>query len=464
MSFFFEWHKLKFGLMKDDIHKIGKDLNIVKEGSSAIFTVIGGAVGLNEGVIAQKAKVSEPKDSIEIQGNSKPWAIWGDNDSWPQDLQEDLDKLGVAKSALNISADLHYGSGIQWMKEKVDEEEGTLKHIISNPDGWRRYSNLSGFNVALSDAINSSEVFGLGFIRITMSASDTVYACKCLDTPSSRLGKRNTNGLIDKMFYGQDIHLKSDKDDRTVEYPLFDGQMNIKEFANKNKVFVIVIKYRSWGKFYYSEPDYYATFRNGWADIALEVPKLIKSIYANQATLKYHIKIPLSTFIAKYKDWHEKKETEQLKLFIDYRNEIEMVISRAESAGKSVFSLYNDTEKFDALQIEPIKNLLETTKDLPNNVAANSEILFGIGVDPSLLGLNMPGGKDLNGGGGSQRRESLKIKQATLTRERLVSMGFVWAVGILNGYDEELYPMYIDIDVSQTLDENPTGKKTVVGA
>jgi hypothetical protein len=34
----------------------------------------------------------------------------------------------------------------------------------------------------------------------------------------------------------------------------------------------------------------------------------------------------------------------------------------------------------------------------------------------------------------------------------------------LNGYDEDIYPMYIDVDISQTLDENPTGKKTVVGA
>jgi hypothetical protein len=167
-------------------------------------------------------------------------------------------------------------------------------------------------------------------------------------------------------------------------------------------------------------------------------------------------------FLTKYKNWLQKEEKEQLELIKKYRDEVEEVISNAEAAGKSIVSFWNDVEKFESLTIEPIQNELSAVKDLPNNVAANSEILFAIGIDPSLLGLNMPGAKDLNGGGGSQRRESLKIKQATLTRERMVSLEFAWAVSILNKYDEHIYPMYIDIDVSQTLDENPTGKRVVV--
>ena len=88
----------------------------------------------------------------------------------------------------------------------------------------------------------------------------------------------------------------------------------------------------------------------------------------------------------------------------------------------------------------------------------------GFGIDPSLLGLNMPGGKDLNGSGGSDKRESLKIAQATLATDRISTLDVVLTIGELNGVDPELVPKFIDIDVSQTLDQNPTGKKTVVGA
>ena len=449
--------------MNEAVIKRGNDVDLITKDSNAVFTILGAGASFAEGKIKDNKKIKEPDDITEIQNNSKPWAIWGDNDDWPQKLLADMDKLGVAKRALNLSADLHYGSGIQWMKEQVDKEKGTLKHMLNNPKGWRRWSNLSGFNEALSNAILSADTFGMGFIRVTMSAIGDVHSLKCLDTPSCRIEKR-VNGKANKLYYAQDIHEKNAADEKTIEYKYFDNHTDILTFAKANPVFVFPIRYNCWGKFYYSEPDYYATFRNGWANIAIGVPKLIDNIYKNQSSLKYHVKIPLSTFKAKYKDWETKEEKEQITLFVQYRDEIETVITSAEAAGKSVFSLYNDLEKFDSITIEPIKNYLDSTKDLPNNLAANSEILFAIGIDPSLLGLNMPGAKDLNGGGGSQRRESLKIKQTTLTRERLVSLQFAWMISILNGYDEDIYPMYIDVDISQTLDENPTGKKTVVGA
>lgn len=440
-----------------DSHKIGEDLKIV--GNTSMLTVTG--VGLSMGVMNPKAKAIEPKDSAILNTGSKPWALWGDGDDWPQRHMEDLDKLGVAKGALNLNADLHYGSGIQWMREQVSDE-GKLTHIIDNPKLWRRWSNLSGFNRALSEAIHAADTFGRGFIRVQMALDGKVYKCKALDAPSCRLQKRGADGKIKNVYYAQDIHLKSDKDDKTVVIPFYDDEDDIVEFSKNNPVFVFSISYSSFTRFYYPEPDYYAAFRAGWADVCKAVPNLIKNIYKNQATLKYHIKIPYSYFKLKFKDWEEMEQKDQLIKYDEYRTEIEGVISNAEASGKSVFSMFADTEGYESLSIEPIKSALDTSKDLPNNTAANSEILFPIGIDPSLLGLVMPGGKDLNGGGGSQRRESLKIKQATLTRERLVSAEFVWAIGILNEYQEDIYPMFIDIDVSQTLDENPTGKRAVV--
>lgn len=457
LSFFFFEERLIFELiMTDNVHQIGKDVKIV--GNTSIMTVSG--MSLAEGT-AKKPFIDTPADSIELSNNTKPWALWGDSDNFPQELMKTLDKLGVAKRALDLNSDLHYGSGIQWMKEQVSAE-GKLTHIISNPKDWRRWSFLSGFNKALSDVILSGDTFNLGVVRVVMSATKGVHSCECLDTPSVRLGKRDKKGKIKQVFYAQNIHLKNGIEDDIIKYPLFHGG-DIKAFAMNNPVFCIAISNLTWGRFYYGEPNYYATFRNGWSDIAIAVPNLIKNIYKNQATLKYHIEIPYSYFLTTYKDWQSKEEKDQLDLISAYKTELENVISNAEASGKSAISIFDDTNGFKNVVVTPIDNKLNAIADLPNNTAANSEILFAIGIDPSLLGLNMPGGKDLNGGGGSQRRESLKIKQLTLTRERLLSMEFVWAIGILNGYAQDIYPMYVDIDVSQTLDENPTGKKTVVG-
>jgi hypothetical protein len=443
--------------METNISKVGTSAIVKDEGSSSILTVVGAFEAGNSSTPASNLTVREPKDPIE--NNSKPWSLWGDDDQWPQDLIEKLSYLGVAKSALDINSDLHYGSGIQWMSEKASED-GTLKHIVSNPNGWRRYAMNSGFNRGISESINSTDTSGLAFVRFTLNRDKTVHRMDVLDFPSVRLGKRNKAGKIEKVYYHPEIYLKSGKDDGVVIYNVY-NEGDHDTFINNNNVFVYLVRSRTWGRFYYPEPNYYATIKNGWADIVIEVPKLIKYIYKNQATLKYHIKIPISVFKMRFKCWEEKTEKEQLQLFADYKAEIENAISKAEAAGASVFSIYQD--EYPNVEITPIKDALDNSKDLPNNVAANSEILFAIGVAPALLGLNMPGGKDLNGSGGSQLRESLKAKQATLTRERIYTLELAYFVARLNKYPEEIYPMFIDIDISQTLDENPTGKKTVVG-
>lgn len=440
-------------------HKVGEDLVVVEENSKSIATIIGanGLTTTTNSTPDIKSKVNEPKDPDDIK-TTKPYSIWGDNDDWPNVLQETLQKLGVARSALDINSDFHFGQGIQWVKQ-VSNEDGTVKHIVSNPEEWREWAYTSGFYSALSDDINSRDTFGISFIRVRLSNSGKIYSMETLDTPSCRLALRDNKGFIDKIYYDYNIHEKN-KIDEAIKLNVYNPEDH-DNFIKKNKTFVIINKIRTWGRFYYPEPNYYATIRNGWADIALEVPKLIKNIYKNQATLKYHIKIPYNNLLASYPCFEEKNETEKLNLIAEYKRSIDEVISGAESAGKSVFTLFQDGS--EKVEITDIKSAIDNTKDLPNNIAANSEILFAIGVAPSIIGLNMPGGKDLNGSGGSQLRESIKAKQATLTRERLKSLELCYFVKRMNKYPSDIHPVFVDIDISQTLDENPTGKKTVIG-
>lgn len=453
MSLFFLFLNAIFVSMSGDkIHVIGKDAIIVGDKSMASITGISG-IGLSDASIAATTK-KESKDPKDIT-KSKPWSIWGDSDSWPNDLMEILLKLGVARSALDINSDFHYGSGIQWMKE--ESVDGKISHVYSNPDNWRNWAFETGFNTALSDSINSRDTFGIGFIRVIMSKNKKIFSFDCLDTQSCRLSLREKNGKIKYVFYDFDIANKN-SEEGVIKLPIYHPDQHDDIIAENE--FVFVVSSRTWGRFYYPEPNYYATIRNGWADVALEVPKLIKNIYKNQATLKYHIKIPLSNLQRKYKCWDEKTQEEQLLLFAEYKREIDSVIAGAEAAGKSVFSLHDDGGS--VVEIIAIDNVLKTTNDLPNNIAANSEILFAIGIAPSIIGLNMPGGKDLNGSGGSQLRESIKAKQSTLTRERISSLEFCYLVKRIMKWPEEIYPAFVDIDVSQTLDENPTGKRAVV--
>ena len=104
---------------------------------------------------------------------------------------------------------------------------------------------------------------------------------------------------------------------------------------------------------------------------------------------------------------------------------------------------------------------MESSSELPTAAAANSELLFALQVDPALIGLGIPGGKNLSGSG-SDKRESRNIKQSSLKRERLVSLKLPNLIATIHGLDYKIYPTYLDTDTSQTLDQNPTGKQTVI--
>lgn len=188
-------------------------------------------------------------------------------------------------------------------------------------------------------------------------------------------------------------------------------------------------------------------------------------MYDKSATIKYHIHIPLHFFVNKYKDWSEKSEKDQLKLFKAEQENMDKFLMGKENAHKtfmSVFGVDDNGNVVPGWKIESIQDYMKKDAELPNTAAANQEILFAYGVDPSQVGLGIPGGKNLSGSG-SDKREGVKVKQAFLFRERMVTIQMVNFVIAFNKIDTKgATPRYIDIDTSQTLDENPTGKQTVV--
>lgn len=405
------------------------------------------STGINQGFTPPKTTPLKPEDEITFYND---WAPWGDSDDFPQRLIQKLDYLGVVKSAIDVNAAMHYGSGLCWFTDEYTEDGKIVRKPVKVP-GWKEWCRNTNYDLVHGEMIESLETFYNAFPVISMDG-DKVGSVYLLDTPRCRLAKRNEQGRIEKLFYNVDPGVSTAK---IKTLPIFDPR-----YPKKYAQFVYPIQYRTFGKLYYGEPNYYATFRAGWADVSIQVAKFMKSVYTNMMTLKYHLKIPLSTMRAKYSEWDVKEEAEKLQLLLEFKTEIDNHLTMPENAGKTIFSVYDDMTQGETVTIEPIKNFLDSSKELPSNIAGNSEMLFALGTDPAMVGLNNPGGKDLNGSGGSDKRESRKSKQANLKLERTVSLQLTNLIAYLNGYDAEIYPAYLDVDTSQTMDENPTGKKT----
>jgi hypothetical protein len=186
-------------------------------------------------------------------------------------------------------------------------------------------------------------------------------------------------------------------------------------------------------------------------------------------SIKYIIRVPFELMKRKYINWDTPEGCEtteqvmrwQVARMEELQEQINQHLVNEENAYKGLFTFTDGALEGKGIEVEPIKNYMDSAKELPTAAAANSEILFALQVDPSLIGLGIPGGKSLSGSG-SDKRESRQIKQASLKRERLVSLRFPNLIAMLSKVDESLYPTYLDTDTSQTMDENPTGKQTVV--
>jgi len=405
--------------------------------------------------VGEPAK-KETKQTATDRGSLK-WEPWGDDDQFPNNLLKKLGYLGVAQSGLDLNADLHYGVGVEWFKKEYTTEGKIAHKPIAVPE-WSSFCDDTNYLITHSDILQSLETFYMAFVEVILTKGEKGYASKiqCLDTSACRLGKKDPKtGKISNVYF---VHKIADGNTRDYEeIPLFDPTD-----PYKHKKFCVVIKYRCFGFPYYAEPNYYATIRNGWADIAIEVPKIIKALYKNMARLKYQIVYPISAIEAQYPYWKTFKLEEQEKIMVEKKQAIDDAITGAENAGVSVITIYDDSTN-QPIKIEPIKNYLDSTAELPNNFAANSEILFSMNVDPSILGLGIPGGKSLSGSG-SDKRESRENKQKNLKRERLVSLQIPKLLSryFIKGFPQGLEPMYMDADTSETLDENPTGSKNVV--
>lgn len=416
-------------------------------------------VSPNSGKSEDAAKTKELKDPEPPQND---WIEWGDSDTFPHELMRQLGYLGVGKAALESNADMHYGLGIRWFHDEYTDD-GKILHRPVMIDDWMRLCRLENMEIVQSEVCDSLEYFYIAFVQFMFNADQSrINWVKVLNTPKCRFLKQDASGNIPGIVYSAKFPDTPEQSEKQI-IPLYD-----KKNPLKHKTFVLPVFYGTWDKIFYPEPDYYTVFRNKWVKIATSVPAIIEAMYTNFATLKYHIKIPASYFQEKYKDWDTKSEDEQIKIFGQEQDSMNKFLTGKENAGKAFISIYgvdSQGKELPGWVIEPIKNYLEATAELPNNNAANYEILYAMNQDPTLQGMDA-GASNLSGSG-SNKRQGRDNKLANMKRARLYSLQVPKLIALLNGYYDVpeigpyIYPDYISTDTSQTLDENPTGSSTV---
>lgn len=176
-------------------------------------------------------------------------------------------------------------------------------------------------------------------------------------------------------------------------------------------------------------------------------------------SLMWHVQIPSNYWDNKFPKAIYKNVDERKALIQAYMEDFEKELTNVENANKSLFTQYYIDEsgkKNGEWIIDRMDSNIKAEERLSTSAAANSEILFSLMVNPSVLGAGMPGGPySGNAGSGSDIREGLLVSMILSHIEKQCVLDPVETMFKFNGY-EDIDIKYRNITLT-TLDK---GKST----
>jgi hypothetical protein len=425
--------------------------------------------GLGKSVVPQVIKVKIDPANQEISGEIVPW---GSDNLYPQNFYEKkFLKNGAAVGGINTLSSTTYGNGFGLYKKirnkttgKVELQEELLEDY-SEIDLFVEENHLDKYWDA---KIQDLSLFAIAFSEHVISANgDKIVKTVSHQTAQCRFNKMDVNGDIPYVYVNSDW--TSGKEEFSIPIPFFDKDkltaVEIKEKCKEKGIysFCTASKYAFVTENYYPKAGWHAVDRNGWMDVANSVPELKKALFENQMHFKYIVYISDYYFESYYKEeWDDFDAEKRQKMREDLATTIDDHMSGNKAGGRSLTSpIFEENGKFvKGIEVDPVDNKLKEGSYLPDASAANSEILFAIGVNPAIIGAGTPGGSNL-GGSGSNIREAYTVLSASLVPKRIyVSDDWLfWRA--FNGWPRNLIGMFSGVNLT-TLDKNPNGQENVI--
>jgi len=344
------------------------------------------------------------------------YASWGTNNRYPEDALEVVAKTGVLSTGLNYKCRCCYGQGV--LPVSVTGLDGQNREQFTPVNDPELLNFLRGYNFrnyhiqAFRDLIklgNCFPVFVFSADGSRILRTETVNARHCrLSIDKTRL---LLFGEFDRRFPDETAKVLTILDENDP----FTHLQVLKEQGRLNGECIAFPRIRNYfsNNDYYGLPDWDTAWKSGWIDISHKIPTYLKKAYSNAMNLMWHIQIPDTYWEKKFPHEQFESTADREKAINDYLDSFEEQLTSEENPAKTLttgFSLNESGKAEEKWAIERLKNEIEAAESLSSSAAANSEILFSLMVNPSVLGAGMPGGPYAgNAGSGSDIREGLLV-------------------------------------------------------
>lgn len=411
---------------------------------------------------------STPMVKITDSGSSDV-CFWGDDNLYPQNLVTKLKRTGTAVGGLDVLTSAHFGTGLQLIQEVEENDEVSMKEraLSKFPDIQEFFKKIRS-NIFTSDIIEDYETFRIAFpVYLLTPNGEIIKSVKRFKAADGRFQVPNTKGIIENVIFNTDWEKRVKELD--VKIPCFDGNIDIetiKAYCKEKKIYeftIPVIDTLTIEKVYPSV-GWHSSFRNGWVDVVLSIPEFKKFMFENQLNVKYLVHVSDEYFLNTYGQnvWKGFDDVQQNAKRVELIDAIDNKMSGNSNSGSSLISPFfiKDGKEVKGIQVEKIGQVDSNGEFLLDASAGNSEILFPMGVDPSLLGGGIPGGKNLSGSG-SDKREAWTILCARMTKRQIRTLQIFENIKDWNNWDPSVYVKYPSVNLT-TLDKNPNGQTKII--
>lgn len=409
--------------------------------------------------------------SGEAQGTKTPvnhlgdyalkYARWGTDNNWPKTAKQDIEGNPIMARAIKLRKDVHYGRGLVLYREEIEGEK--VKKVPVVNEQFSALMQASRHRIKQKQFIADYEDLYNIFPEIILNDKREIVCINRISAYYCRWSKMDARGYIKQLAVSARWPIAQTADVELIEALDYDDPLGDLRSRKRGYKFILPVRMQERGDVYYDKPPWFG-LHDGWLSVAFQVPRMKAAIMKNQMRIRYHIKMPYSYFKKKYKKWDELSANAQDKKVREEITRMNNWLNGVGNAGKSFISFFEvdpQTKKeYPGVKIEAIQDTFKEGAGNIDSAAANTEVLFALSVDPVLIG-HLPGSTEA--GSGSNKREAFSILQTAMNADREMTLEpWRFARDYMGIKSQDTEIGYRDMDLSQTLNKNPTGKKEVM--
>lgn len=394
------------------------------------------------------------------------WAYWGDNDRLPTTMREKVELSPIAGATLNKKINFMVGEDLQWFKTEELRKFGNKAEQVYLPEvedfmAENRIEN-EWWPAQCADYCLPFNCFSELIMSNDRKKITNLYH---ISAEHARLSKANAGHLIDWLIYSYHFPFgTAHSDENRVAIPLYKWY-DSQKFLDSLRVpkFAWHTRYPTPGMIYYARAWWLGLFKeNGWMDVSADVPKIVRAMQKNQMALKYIIAIPESYFMLRYPDWTTYDAGARQQVIDDKVKDMNDYLAGVDNVFKSISYVFKENEISGAaigkIEIIAVDDKAKTGTWVPDSYAADAQIVQGLGMDPSQIGLAPEGGK-MGAGSGSDKMQSYNQLTLLNTKDQQLVLEPLNFISRFNGWGVTCMVKHTNLT---TQDQNRNGVNTPI--